>query len=92
MVVYTQTFNRAHGRAGHVFQGRYKAILVEKESYLLELSRYIVPNPVRAGMVTSPKDWPWSSYRATVGQVKALSYLNVEWVLAAFAKTKSIAI
>ncbi len=54
--VYTQAFNRAYGRAGHVFQGRYKAILVEKESYLLELSRYIVLNPMRAGMVTSPGD------------------------------------
>jgi REP-associated tyrosine transposase len=90
--VYTQTFNRMHGRAGHVFQGRYKAILVEKESYLLELSRYIVLNPVRAGMVASVKDWPWSSYRATVGQVKGPDYLNVDWVLAAFAKTKSVAI
>jgi len=90
--VYTQTFNRAHGRAGHVFQGRYKAILVEKESYLLELSRYIVLNPVRAGMVNSAKDWPWSSYRATAGQVKGPGYLNIDWMLAAFAKRKSVAI
>jgi hypothetical protein len=90
--VYTQTFNRAHRRVGHVFQGRYKAILVEKESYLLELSRYIVLNPVRAGMVASPKDWPWSSYRATTGQVKGPEYLNVEWLLATFAKIKSAAI
>jgi REP element-mobilizing transposase RayT len=90
--VYTQTFNRAHRRVGHVFQGRYKAILVEKDSYLLELSRYIVLNPVRAGMVASPKDWPWSSYRATAGQVKGPEYLNVEWLLATFAKTKLAAI
>jgi len=90
--VYTQTFNRRHGRVGHVFQGRYKAILVERENYLLELSRYIVLNPVRAGMVGSAKDWPWSSYRATAGQVKAPDYLNVEWLLAAFAKRKSVAI
>jgi REP element-mobilizing transposase RayT len=90
--VYTQTFNRAHGRAGHVFQGRYKAILVEKESYLLELSRYIVLNPVRAGMVTSPGDWPWSGYRTTVGQMIGPAYLNTEWILAAFAKRKSLAI
>jgi len=90
--VYTQTFNRAHGRAGHVFQGRYKAILVEKESYLLELSRYIVLNPVRAGMVNPAKDWPWSSYRATAGQVKGPGYLNIDWMLAAFAKRKSVAI
>ncbi|WP_459874236.1 transposase, partial [Endothiovibrio diazotrophicus] len=61
--VYTQAFNRMHDRVGHVFQGRYKAILVQKESYLLELARYIVLNPVRARMVRSAKDWPWSSYR-----------------------------
>ncbi len=59
--VYTQAFNRDHGRIGHVFQGRYKALLVQKESYLLELARYIVLNPVRAGMVPSAKDWSWSS-------------------------------
>lgn len=90
--VYTQTFNRAHGRVGHVFQGRYKAILIEKESYLLEVSRYIVLNPVRAGMVRSEKDWPWSSYRATTGQSKAPAFLNVEWLLSAFGKRKAVAI
>jgi len=53
--VYTQRFNRAHGRVGHVFQGRYKAILVERDSYLLELARYVVLNPLRAGMVGDSK-------------------------------------
>jgi REP element-mobilizing transposase RayT len=62
--VYTQRFNRHHERVGHVFQGRYKAILVQKELYLLALSRYVVLNPVRAQMVTEAGDWPWSSYRA----------------------------
>ena len=90
--VYTQTYNRTHGRSGHVFQGRYKAILVEKESYLLELSRYIVLNPVRARMVRSARDWPWSSYRATAGQSKGVACLDVEWILAAFAKRKKLAI
>jgi putative transposase len=90
--MYTQTFNRMNNRVGHVFQGRYKATLVEKDSYLLELSRYIVLNPVRANMVRSAKDWPWSSYRSTVGSVKGLSCLNTEWILAAFAKRKSVAI
>jgi len=56
--IYTQEFNRQHKRSGHLFQGRFKAILVEKESHLLELARYIVLNPVRAGMVTSIDDWP----------------------------------
>lgn len=72
-----------------MFQGRYKAIHVEKESSLLELSRYVVLNPVRAEMVRCAKDWPWSSYRAAVGQVEAPSWLNAEWLLAAFGKTKS---
>src|ERR671924_2148265 len=65
--VYTQRFNRQHGRVGHVFQGRYKAIIVQKESYLVELARYVVLNPVRARMVRSLAEWPWSSYRATAG-------------------------
>ena len=56
--VYTQRFNRRHQRVGHVFQGRYKAILIQKESYLLEVARYIVLNPVRAGMVKHPESWP----------------------------------
>ena len=75
---YTQAFNRRHKRVGHVFQGRYKGILVEKDNYLLELSRYIVLNPVRAHMVRSAKDWPWSSYRATVGQVQRPLWLNTD--------------
>src|SRR5690606_32736289 len=86
--VYTQKFNRFHDRYGDVFQGRYKAILVEKEYYLLELARYIVLNPVRAGMVRSAKDWPWSSYRATTGQVQAPLFLTTEWVLAGFGRRK----
>ena len=90
--VYTQRFNRRHGRAGHVFQGRYKAILVDKNAYLLELARYIVLNPVRAGMVRSPRDWGWSSYRATVGQEKAPEWLQSEWLLAAFGRRKGQAI
>jgi len=90
--VYTQQFNRRHDRVGHVFQGRYKAIHVERESYLLELSRYIVLNPVRARMVHEAVDWKWSSYRATVGQVKPDNGLNAEWLLASFAKRKSTAV
>jgi len=60
--VYTQASNRRHGRIGHLFQGRYKAILVDRDAYLLELTRYVVLNPVRAGMVAHPGDWRWSSY------------------------------
>ena len=60
---YSQQFNRRHELVRHLFQGRYKAILVQKESYLLELARYVVLNPVRAGMVAAPADWAWSSHR-----------------------------
>ena len=83
--VYTQAFNRRHDRVGHVFQGRYKAILVEKEAYLLELARYIVLNPVRAKMVNSPKEWEWSSYRATAGFSEASPFLTVDWILSQFS-------
>jgi REP element-mobilizing transposase RayT len=64
---YAQGFNRRHTRVGHLFQGRYKAILVENGEYLHALARYIVLNPVRAGLCDAPEDWPWTSYRAAVG-------------------------
>jgi len=89
---YTQNFNRKHQRVGHFFQGRYKAILIDKNSYLLELCRYIVLNPVRTGMVSSAIDWPWSSYAATVGKQVKPAWLNTDWVLAGFAQTKLKAI
>ena len=83
--VYTQAFNRRHEQVGHLFQGRYKAILVEKEAYLLELARYIVLNPVRAKMVKKPEEWEWSSYRATAGLEGAPSFLTTDWILSQFA-------
>jgi REP element-mobilizing transposase RayT len=86
--VYTQRFNRAHNRVGHVFQGRFKGILVEKGAYLLELSRYIVLNPVRAGMVKTPDEWAWSSYRAMVGLEAAPNWLKTRTVLAGFGASK----
>lgn len=82
--VYTQRFNRRHERVGHVFQGRFKAILVERETYLLELARYIVLNPVRAGMVHAPGAWRWSSYRATSGERPVPDWLSVEGILDRF--------
>jgi REP element-mobilizing transposase RayT len=65
--VYTQRFNRRHGKVGHVFQGRFKAILVDRDAYLLAVCRYVDLNPARARMVAAPGDWPWSSYRALTG-------------------------
>ena len=82
--VYTQAFNRHHGRGGHLFQGRFKAILVEKDAYLLELCRYVVLNPVRAKMVRSAKDWRWSSYRVTAGMEEPPAFLTVDWILSQF--------
>lgn len=87
--IYTQKFNYKHKRAGHLFQGRYKAIIVEKEAHLLELCRYVVLNPVRAGIVDSPQRWRPSSYLATIGKVKTPSFLQIYWLLAQFAKNKS---
>ncbi|MFH1142435.1 MAG: transposase, partial [Candidatus Uhrbacteria bacterium] len=68
--VYTQAFNKINQRVGHIFQGRYKAFLIEKEPYLLEVIRYIVLNPVRALLVNDPKNWKWSSYCAFAGITK----------------------
>jgi putative transposase len=78
--VYTQAFNRRHGRVGHVLQGRFKSIVVDWDAYLLELCRYIVLNPVRAGMVKEPGKYPWSSYRATAGLGKKPNFLAVDWI------------
>jgi hypothetical protein len=85
---YTQRFNRRHGRVGHLFQGRYKSIVVDADSYLLELSRYIVLNPVRAGMLGEAGEWPWSSYRATMGRVPAPGWLAVDGLLGQFAASQ----
>jgi len=89
--VYTQASNRRHKRVGHLFQGRFKAILVDSDTYLLELSRYVVLNPVRARMVRKPGSWPWSSYRASVGLELAPDWLAVDGLLAQFAKRRSLA-
>ncbi len=87
---YTQLFNRRHRRCGHVFQGRYKAVLVEKQRHLLELCRYVVLNPVRTrGMrVRRPEEWRWSSYRATAGLDDAVEPLAADWVLGQFARRR----
>jgi len=82
--IYTQRFNRKHDRVGHVFQGRFKSIVVDRDAYLLELSRYIVRNPVAAGMVKNAGDWLWSSYQATAGEVCSPPFLDVDWLLSQF--------
>jgi len=77
--------------SGHVFQGRYKAILIDRESHLLELARYVVLNPVRAKMARSAKDWHWSGYRATAGQVEAPEFLTIDWILSQFGVKRTAA-
>ncbi len=89
--MYTQWYNRRHHSVGHVFQGRFKSIIVDKEGYLLELSRYVVLNPVRAGMVKKPEEWEWSGYRATVGLAEAPGYLTTEWLLSQFGSQTALA-
>ncbi|MHB9155579.1 MAG: transposase [Endomicrobiales bacterium] len=85
--VYTQYFNRTHKRAGHLFQGRFKGIIVEKGSHLLELCRYIVLNPVRAKISSNAEGYHWSNYRAFVGAEQVPSFLNARWILSQFGKT-----
>ncbi len=83
---YALWWNRRHQRVGHVFQGRHKAQIVNREEYLMTLSRYVVMNPVRAGLVTRPEDWPWSSYRATVGLESAPAFLSTSSTLRLFGE------
>ena len=90
--VYTQRINKVHGRVGHVFQGRYKSILVQRDAYMMELARYLVLNPVRAGAVRQAGDWPWSSYRATIGVDNAPEWLETDPILSGFADTRSKAV
>ena len=89
--VYTQRFNRRHRRVGHVFQGRYTAILVDRDAYLLELGRYVVLNPVRARMVKTASQWPWSSYRAMIGKTNTPDWLETKTVLGQLGHHKKTA-
>ena len=86
--VYTQYYNRKRNRRGHLLQGRYKGILIQKDSHLLEVCRYTVLNPVRSGMVKSPELWKWSSYSELAGISKISNYLDKEWIAGCFGKTK----
>ena len=86
---YASGFNRRHRRCGALFQGRFKAILVEDESYALGLTRYIHLNPVRARMVQRPEDYRWSSYQDFLGLRKTPAYLDWESVLGELAKDRS---
>lgn len=86
--VYTQSYNRRHRRVGHLLQGRYKAIVVDKDEYLLEVCRYVVLNPVRAKAVEKVQQWKWSSYRATAGLEKTKECLTVDWLLSQLSRKR----
>lgn len=86
--VYTQGFNQRYRRVGHLFQGRYKAVIVEKDNHLLSLCRYVVLNPVRVGLTKRPEHWRWSSYRATIGLGERPSFLTIDWVLSQFGRKR----
>lgn len=89
--VYTQRFNRKHHRVGHLFQGRYKAILVDKDSYLLELVRYVVLNPARAGITKTAGEYPWSSYRIMTGKASTPDWLNTGLIITHFGNPIAVA-
>ena len=82
--LYTQRFNRRHERVGHVFQGRFHAVVVERETHLLELARYVVLNPVRAGIVRRAEDYRWSSLRASLGFEPLPRWLMSEEIVTPF--------
>lgn len=82
--VYTQSSNRLHQRTGHVFEGRFRSIIVQRESYLRRVARYVVLNPVRAHLAIDVGDWRWSSYRATAALEPAPDYLCLDWLSLAF--------
>jgi REP-associated tyrosine transposase len=86
--VYAQAFNEHHGRVGHVFQSRYRSILVEDETYFVEVCRYVVLNPVRGGSCAAPDEWTWSSYAATAGLTPPPPYLAIERILSEFGSTR----
>ena len=86
--VYAQAFNRRYQLDGHLFQGRFYAGLVESDWHLLEAGRYLVLNPVRAGLCAEPGDWRWSSYNALVGAAPVPRFLAEDWFLAHFGRDR----
>ncbi len=87
-VGYVAYFNRKHRRSGHLFQGWFKAVVIDADEYLKHLSRYIHLNPIRAGMVEHCKDYPWSSYPVFSGYAKARKWLEIHWLLSLFGRSR----
>jgi len=89
--VYTQSMNRRHQRVGHLFQGRYGSIVLQRDTHLLAVCRYVVLNPVRTALVKRPEDWKWSNYTATAGMTLAPPWLTTDWTLSLFGKNRAAA-
>jgi REP element-mobilizing transposase RayT len=89
---YTQKFNKRHARVGPLMQGRYKAVLIEKDNYSLQLSKYIHLNPVKAKIVKTPEEFVWSSYQAYIGKTEIPDFLKTNWLLGQFNKSGKKAI
>jgi len=87
-VSYVTYFNRKYRRSGHLFQGRFKAILIEADEYLRPLSRYIHLNPVRAKLISTPDLYLWSSYRALIGKTRIPQFLETDWLLSNFSEKR----
>jgi len=81
---YARLFNDRHGVDGHLFQGRFRSVLVERTEHLLEVARYLPLNPVRAELCPDPAEWRWSSYRATAGLEADPPGVSTEWLLGQF--------
>jgi putative transposase len=88
---FAQAFNRRHGYVGHLFQGRFHAARVDDEAYLVQVSKYVVLNPTRAGMVQQAVEWRWSSHRAVLGKEQPPPFLDVRWTLGQFARRVELA-
>jgi hypothetical protein len=91
-VSYAAYYNKKRQRTGHLFQGRFKSVLVEADEHLKPLSRYIHLNPVKAGIVNTPGEFPWSSYPAFIGKIKTPDWLETGWLLATFGRNKKEAV
>ena len=89
--LYAQTFNKRHGASGHLFHGRYHAEFIQTDSHLLEVTRYIALNPVRAGLCRRPGDWPWSTFAETIGARSPRPFVASEVLLRLFAEDSDLA-
>jgi putative transposase len=89
---YAYDFNRTHGHRGHHVGGKYLSIPIESDAQLLTCYRYIVRNPVRAGIVERAEQWPWSSYAATIGEAVGYEFVDTSRILPCFASSREIAV